>query len=303
MYDQSVGSFTTEDPARMDGNYYSYCGGNPVSRWDPSGLCWIFNTPNGTLRDGRGSYAFDPESGFLRYSSWTSWHSCDEYYIQNCEGGQIYVNKGYGYTSTVFLCDKEKKKRGEREAARVAAEHKTTDIVIKPYYITTANTAEIAVFESLPLAYRMYVLETLFIIKNTVDNYLSAFYHVDPAASDGQIANSFRHVYLNSMMTYHFGASLADRIASAHEAISIYNTDDAGNGYTHHENSVMDLYNNHVGRQIGTMYLRTMGNHLNFFGLGMDIPAIGFTPFIYYQLALLSKRAADVGLTYYLVKG
>ena len=39
MYDAEAGSWTQEDPARCDGNYYSYCGGNPTSWWDPSGLC------------------------------------------------------------------------------------------------------------------------------------------------------------------------------------------------------------------------------------------------------------------------
>lgn len=37
-YDPSTGGFITEDPARDGVNWYGYCGGNPVSFWDPSGL-------------------------------------------------------------------------------------------------------------------------------------------------------------------------------------------------------------------------------------------------------------------------
>ena len=36
-YSQSLGRFTTEDPAKDGDNWYSYCAGNPVSFWDPSG--------------------------------------------------------------------------------------------------------------------------------------------------------------------------------------------------------------------------------------------------------------------------
>lgn len=37
-YSPGAGRFTTEDPIRDGSNWYSYCGGNPVAFWDPSGL-------------------------------------------------------------------------------------------------------------------------------------------------------------------------------------------------------------------------------------------------------------------------
>ena len=37
-YSPSLGRFTTEDPAKDGNNWYSYCAGNPVNGWDPSGL-------------------------------------------------------------------------------------------------------------------------------------------------------------------------------------------------------------------------------------------------------------------------
>ena len=37
-YDSETGRFINEDPARSGGNWYSYCSGNPIMFWDPSGL-------------------------------------------------------------------------------------------------------------------------------------------------------------------------------------------------------------------------------------------------------------------------
>ena len=42
-YSPSLGRFTTEDPAKDGDNWYSYCAGNPVNGWDPSGLAIIVN--------------------------------------------------------------------------------------------------------------------------------------------------------------------------------------------------------------------------------------------------------------------
>ena len=39
-YDSSVGRFISEDPALDGYNWYVYCGGNPIGRWDPSGKSW-----------------------------------------------------------------------------------------------------------------------------------------------------------------------------------------------------------------------------------------------------------------------
>ncbi len=41
-YSPGTGRFTTEDPIRGGSNWYSYCGGNPVAFWDPSGLKTIY---------------------------------------------------------------------------------------------------------------------------------------------------------------------------------------------------------------------------------------------------------------------
>lgn len=42
-YSPSLGRFTTEDPAKDGDNWYSYCAGNPVNSWDPSGLALIIS--------------------------------------------------------------------------------------------------------------------------------------------------------------------------------------------------------------------------------------------------------------------
>ncbi len=39
-YDSATGRFISEDPAFDGFNWYAYCGGNPLNRWDPSGQTW-----------------------------------------------------------------------------------------------------------------------------------------------------------------------------------------------------------------------------------------------------------------------
>ena len=39
-YDPSIGRFISVDAATDGHNWYSYCAGNPVNRWDPSGHSW-----------------------------------------------------------------------------------------------------------------------------------------------------------------------------------------------------------------------------------------------------------------------
>jgi len=40
-YDSTTGRFISEDPAFDGFNWYAYCGGNPLNRWDPSGQSWL----------------------------------------------------------------------------------------------------------------------------------------------------------------------------------------------------------------------------------------------------------------------
>jgi len=41
-YEPETGQFTQVDPARAGDNWYAYAGGDPVNRFDPSGLYWIY---------------------------------------------------------------------------------------------------------------------------------------------------------------------------------------------------------------------------------------------------------------------
>ena len=54
-YEPETGRFTTEDPARDAVNWYAYCGNNPLSRIDPTGL-YVDYGPGGTRRE------VDPET-------------------------------------------------------------------------------------------------------------------------------------------------------------------------------------------------------------------------------------------------
>jgi len=45
-YDSQTGQFLQEDPIRYGQNHYSYCSGDPVNRWDPSGLCHVIKYNN-----------------------------------------------------------------------------------------------------------------------------------------------------------------------------------------------------------------------------------------------------------------
>jgi len=42
-YLTGIGQFAQEDPARAGTNWYAYADGDPVNRWDPSGLDWVWN--------------------------------------------------------------------------------------------------------------------------------------------------------------------------------------------------------------------------------------------------------------------
>ena len=60
-YNASIGRFTQEDPIRADGNFYAYCGNNPVNAWDPSGLKFTPNASYVYAGDYIGGSALDPE--------------------------------------------------------------------------------------------------------------------------------------------------------------------------------------------------------------------------------------------------
>ena len=107
-YDSSVGSWTQEDPARADGNFYAYCGGDPVNRWDPSGLCWTYNVPTG--------YGAIGEDWFYHTGPWLQYYDCDEPVVRNHNQGDSWTS--CGYTTMVCLCDKEIERRNRiNEAA------------------------------------------------------------------------------------------------------------------------------------------------------------------------------------------
>ena len=103
MYDKSVGSFTTEDPARMDGNYYSYCGGNPVSRWDPSGLCSITYT---AMRDG---YYNTGKVGNYYLTAGQSWTADDVGCAWAVSNYANWPKTQYGCKESIELCPTGKK--------------------------------------------------------------------------------------------------------------------------------------------------------------------------------------------------
>ena len=52
-YDSVTGRFISEDPAFDGANWYAYCGGNPLNRWDPSGQAWYDWAP-GVIMTGVG---------------------------------------------------------------------------------------------------------------------------------------------------------------------------------------------------------------------------------------------------------
>ena len=55
-YDSEIGRFINEDPARSGGNWYSYCSGNPIMFWDPSG------NRRAAYTDKNGTYHADPDA-------------------------------------------------------------------------------------------------------------------------------------------------------------------------------------------------------------------------------------------------
>ena len=115
-YDPAIGSWTQEDPARADGNFYGYCGGDTINRWDPSGLCyqqiqdkgWWWETwQGGSKPTGGGWYEVHCEAAVgtmidqgLANEEW--WYIGDKVRVREklCDRGKI-------------LLEEEKKKRGD----------------------------------------------------------------------------------------------------------------------------------------------------------------------------------------------
>jgi len=61
-YDPNLGRFITEDPIRDGGNWFAYCGNNPLSFTDPTGLDY-YGTGTGTTCDDDWFIAYDPSIG------------------------------------------------------------------------------------------------------------------------------------------------------------------------------------------------------------------------------------------------
>ena len=137
MYDPSVGAFTTEDPIRADGNFYSYCGGNPVAYHDPSGLCKVKIQE----RSGVGSPWRDYNNGGLG----NGWYSqpCNGHEVQrqiNCGKYWFDWDGGGNVRTHVELCPEERARRGMGAADGNEVTQTTQDnLAAETLYITFTN--------------------------------------------------------------------------------------------------------------------------------------------------------------------
>ena len=71
------------------------------------------------------------------------------------------------------------------------------------------------------------------------------------SSMDGTVANASKHAYWNALMTYDFGASLAEKFANAHEAPYNSQLDEEYLGTTIGAHCKMDYYYHSIGRDIG----------------------------------------------------
>jgi RHS repeat-associated core domain len=101
-YDPAIGSWTQEDPARADGNFYGYCGGDPINRWDPSGLCWehIQETWNANTP--------------LDLQNWTKTLGCSTAVARILKYGTSYIGN-YGNIHATELCPDGEKLLKQKE--------------------------------------------------------------------------------------------------------------------------------------------------------------------------------------------
>jgi RHS repeat-associated protein len=72
-YDPSIGRFITEDPIRSGLNWYAYCGNNPLSYTDPTGLVYEVGD------DGHGGHIVCDSTGRLHATSGDSENRVKEY--------------------------------------------------------------------------------------------------------------------------------------------------------------------------------------------------------------------------------
>ncbi|MEX2245050.1 MAG: RHS repeat-associated core domain-containing protein, partial [Fimbriimonadaceae bacterium] len=60
-YDSTTGRFLTSDPIQNGRNWYEYCGNNPITQIDPTGLTWYYDQRTGQLWwDDPATAEFDP---------------------------------------------------------------------------------------------------------------------------------------------------------------------------------------------------------------------------------------------------
>ena len=102
-YDSNTGRFLSEDPIKDGMNWYSYCGGDPVNAWDPSG--YITDEEMQMYEEGKlspGAYSY------LMYCTYMYLLSDDDYSrnMWNSAANEL-RNKGYsdvddGYWSNII---------------------------------------------------------------------------------------------------------------------------------------------------------------------------------------------------------
>ncbi|MEV0331947.1 hypothetical protein [Nocardia sp. NPDC050717] len=117
---------------------------------------------------------------------------------------------------------------------------RTVDPSIEPKAMSAGEAAALAALSSQPGG--LMNLKTFYDIQAEATAAAETAYENDPRALNDGHGDAYRHMYWNARMTQEFGSEWTSSFASAHEQVG-------GNPAAR---EAMDLYNNKLGRTIGT---------------------------------------------------
>ena len=221
-YDSETGRFINEDPARSDGNWYSYCSGNPIMFWDPSG----------ETRIDKNGKDFDKEE---------------------------FGENSLVYKSLLDLTKSYNLAKSDEERASIVALANECREIGKNYDVDSAilklpNNINTNNFNStervLSVKYTSEIAMVAYCKKEAMDAATKQFNNGIYGGGIDNDGDAYRHMLYAALITISTNESFAKFILDAHE----YGNPENLSKEKNYLSTKMDLYNNKIGIQIDLNY-------------------------------------------------